>query len=193
MKKARGSNQHKIRYEPWKLNAIYGIIFGIFFLIVFRLIVLDNNKIVSPVPDNYDGYSYSQAVCTPPSTPSPTKKAVSESPVFGPSSLPLLITPTPTKQTMTVRQKILLAAFEAFGIEHIASLDTLIFRESSYNPQAINPKSGSCGLFQAYPCAKMNCQLSDVDCQLQWGVSYIKNRYTNPTIALSFHKRNGWY
>lgn len=69
----------------------------------------------------------------------------------------------------------------------------LIARESSFNSQAINPSSGACGLFQAYPCEKMKCQLSDEDCQLNWGHKYITQRYHEAESALNFHKNNGWY
>ena len=69
----------------------------------------------------------------------------------------------------------------------------LVFKESGFHPTIINSSSGACGLFQSYPCSKMNCELSDIDCQLDWGENYIKNRYGTPEKALEFHKVNNWY
>lgn len=69
----------------------------------------------------------------------------------------------------------------------------LVFKESGFHPDSINKSSGACGLFQSYPCGKMDCQLSDISCQLNWGEQYIKNRYGTPEKALEFHNLNGWY
>ena len=69
----------------------------------------------------------------------------------------------------------------------------LVARESSMNPLAVNPTSGACGLFQSYPCEKMNCDLEDIDCQMEWGRDYIDDRYGTPENALAFWHRNGWY
>lgn len=69
----------------------------------------------------------------------------------------------------------------------------LICRESSFNPQAINPTSGACGLAQALPCSKMKCELGDVDCQLDWISDYVIKRYGSFEKAISFHDRMNWY
>lgn len=69
----------------------------------------------------------------------------------------------------------------------------LICRESSFNPGAINPTSGACGLAQALPCKKMQCELSDIDCQLNWIGDYVENRYGNFEEAIRFHDEKGWY
>jgi hypothetical protein len=69
----------------------------------------------------------------------------------------------------------------------------LISRESGLNPQAINPSSGACGLFQAYPCSKLPCSLDDVDGQIEWGYKYIINRYGSAKQALEFHNQKNWY
>lgn len=69
----------------------------------------------------------------------------------------------------------------------------LIARESSFNPQAINPSSGACGLAQALPCSKMKCNLDNVDCQLAWIKNYILARYGSIDKALLFHDLNNWY
>lgn len=71
----------------------------------------------------------------------------------------------------------------------------LIARESSFNPEAVNPSSGACGLGQALPCEKMQCEVSedDADCQLEWIKEYVESRYGDAQTALAFHDRNGWY
>lgn len=69
----------------------------------------------------------------------------------------------------------------------------LVFKESGFHNTSVNSSSGACGLFQAYPCEKMACSLDDIDCQLNWGESYILRRYGSPEKALSFHLENGWY
>ena len=79
-----------------------------------------------------------------------------------------------------------------FGSESM-KYGELISRESSLNPQAINPSSGACGLAQALPCEKMDCSLDDVDCQLAWISEYVEARYGNIDNALAFHDANNWY
>lgn len=69
----------------------------------------------------------------------------------------------------------------------------LYCRESGLNPKAINASSGACGLVQALPCSKLNCQLDDLDCQLEWGRSYIKSRYGTAKEAVAFHDLKNWY
>lgn len=51
--------------------------------------------------------------------------------------------------------------------------------ESGNNPNAVNPRSGACGLGQALPCEKLtkHCNLGDYKCQDEWFENYMKNRY----------------
>lgn len=81
---------------------------------------------------------------------------------------------------------------EKFG-EYGQEAIELYSRESGLNHKAVNPSSGACGLVQALPCSKMGCELEDLDCQLEWGYKYIKNRYGNAKKALEFHDQNNWY
>lgn len=69
----------------------------------------------------------------------------------------------------------------------------LVSRESGLNMRAINPESGAAGLFQALPPEKMNCDLDDLDCQIEFGKTYIKNRYGSVEKALQHHDEKGWY
>lgn len=72
---------------------------------------------------------------------------------------------------------------EMFGLEHWGALEELITNESGWNPFAINSSSGACGLGQALPCQKMNCENWDYECQVRWTATYIKDRYDTPTNA----------
>ena len=71
----------------------------------------------------------------------------------------------------------------------------LIARESSFDPSAINPTSGACGLSQSLPCSKMQCSLDyeGVECQLNWIDEYINARYGEIDKALYHHDLVGWY
>lgn len=66
-------------------------------------------------------------------------------------------------------------------------------REGGFDPGAINPTSGACGLPQALPCKKMGCSLTDIDCQLDWMKGYIGDRYGTVENALKFRIVNNWY
>lgn len=71
----------------------------------------------------------------------------------------------------------------------------LIAKEGMFDPAAINPTSGACGLGQALPCSKMKCALAPkgIDCQLDWIKDYVADRYGTVTNALNFRISNGWY
>lgn len=66
-------------------------------------------------------------------------------------------------------------------------------REGGFDPGAINPTSGACGLPQALPCKKMGCSLTNIDCQLDWMKNYIGDRYGTVEKALKFRLANEWY
>lgn len=70
-------------------------------------------------------------------------------------------------------------------------------RESGWRPNAVNKKSGACGIPQALPCKKMSKEGSDYKTngktQIRWGLKYIKNRYGSPSKAWAHSQRKGWY
>ena len=70
-------------------------------------------------------------------------------------------------------------------------------RESSWNPYAVNKKSGACGIPQSLPCKKMRSFGKDYKTnyktQIKWGLNYIKNRYGTPANAWNHSQRKGWY
>lgn len=81
--------------------------------------------------------------------------------------------------------------------EDYYSIVMIVNHESSWRPNAVNKKSGSCGLFQAYPCSKMAKYGSDYrtnwKVQMKFGFEYIKARYQTPTKAWAFWQKHHWY
>jgi hypothetical protein len=83
------------------------------------------------------------------------------------------------------------------------ALETLWTGESGWNPKAKNKSSGAYGIPQALPHTKMPKAAwpesaggkSDAATQIQWGLSYIKQRYGTPQMALAFWQRQHphWY
>lgn len=71
--------------------------------------------------------------------------------------------------------------------------DTIIMRESSGNPNAVNPSSGTTGLYQCMPSVHRCPALGDVAGQHQWGQNYMKSRYGTWQNALAFHNANHWW
>lgn len=70
-------------------------------------------------------------------------------------------------------------------------------RESSWNPNAVNKKSGACGIPQSLPCSKMKSMGADYrtnyKTQIKFGLKYIANRYGNPANAWKHSQKTGWY
>ena len=80
--------------------------------------------------------------------------------------------------------------------EDYHALVHLWYRESSWNPNAVNKKSGACGLAQANPCSKASKGTdyrTNWRTQVRWGLNYIKKRYGSPSGAWSHSQQKGWY
>ena len=77
------------------------------------------------------------------------------------------------------------------------ALVLIVYKESSWRPEAVNKKSKSCGLFQAYPCSKMvkygKDYRTNYKTQMKFGFEYIKARYGNPQSAWAFWQKHHWY
>jgi SLT domain-containing protein len=74
----------------------------------------------------------------------------------------------------------------------------LVARESSFNPNAKNPKSSASGLFQFLDGTRKDYGWSGVDWsdpthQALAGLKYIKDRYGTPEKALQFWDKNHYY
>lgn len=80
--------------------------------------------------------------------------------------------------------------------EQWEALSWIIQKESSWNPNAQNPKSTAYGLFQFLDMTRKNynCpKTADVDVQTRCGIRYIQARYKTPIEAKIFWKKNKWY
>lgn len=80
--------------------------------------------------------------------------------------------------------------------EDYNKLVLLWYRESSWNPNAVNKKSGACGIPQANPCSKASKGTdyrTNWRTQVAWGFYYIKDRYGTPSQAWSFWQSHHWY
>lgn len=72
-------------------------------------------------------------------------------------------------------------------------VDYIVKRESGWNPNAVNRRSGASGLVQALPCSKVpgNC-FNPVD-NLRWANGYANGRYGSWQKAYEFWVRNHWW
>ena len=70
-------------------------------------------------------------------------------------------------------------------------------RESGWRVTATNRSSGAYGIPQSLPASKMasagSDYLTNYKTQINWGLSYIKGRYGNPTAAWAHSQNKGWY
>ena len=70
-------------------------------------------------------------------------------------------------------------------------------RESSWNLNAVNKRSGACGIPQSLPCSKMKSAGADYrtnyKTQIRWGLNYIKARYGSPANAWGHSQKHHWY
>ena len=94
-----------------------------------------------------------------------------------------------------------------WGSDQQSYLYNLWMRESSWNPEARNQKSGAYGIPQAlnkggkgipYPAAYDAANppprgTSDPGTQIRWGESYIKSAYGTPKKAWDHEVQYGWY
>lgn len=88
------------------------------------------------------------------------------------------------------------AAEKVFGKDQLPALDTIIMKESGFNPTAQNPHSTAYGLFQFLDSTRKNYGISrdaSLQDQISAGLKYIADRYGSPEQALAFHNENGWY
>lgn len=72
-------------------------------------------------------------------------------------------------------------------------VDSIVTRESGWNPNATNPSSGACGLAQALPCSKVPGNGYDPVTSLKWMDGYVKGRYGSWQGAYDFWQANHWY
>ena len=74
-----------------------------------------------------------------------------------------------------------------------AARNAIIRIESSGNPYAVNPSSGTTGLYQCMPSVHACPALGDVAGQHAWSEIYMESRYGTWENALAFHNSHGWW
>lgn len=81
--------------------------------------------------------------------------------------------------------------------EDFNALVKLWNRESGWDPNTHNKKSGAHGIPQSLPASKMKSEGADYytngETQIRWGLKYIKKRYGSPSKAWTHSQRKGWY
>ena len=84
-----------------------------------------------------------------------------------------------------------------WSIDQFSCLDALYSHESGWNVSAANAYSGAYGIPQALPGDKMASAGSDwqtnPQTQLEWGLSYIQDRYGSPCGAWGFWESHNYY
>lgn len=78
-----------------------------------------------------------------------------------------------------------------WGKKEIKAFKTIIYRESRWNPEALNPTTGAYGLGQLIDSKRYLKGMPYK--QITAAVKYIHHRYGTPTKALQHHKKHGWY
>ena len=72
-------------------------------------------------------------------------------------------------------------------------VDSIVTRESGWNPNAVNASSGACGLGQQLPCGKWAGAWNDPVAALVAQHGYVKARYGSYANAVAFWNANHWY
>jgi len=77
--------------------------------------------------------------------------------------------------------------------QHWGAVDAIVTRESGWNPNAVNPTSGACGLGQQLPCGKWAGAWNDPVAALVAMTGYVNARYGGWDGAVAFWNANHWY
>ncbi len=73
------------------------------------------------------------------------------------------------------------------------AVDSIVSRESGWNPNAVNASSGACGLGQQLPCGKWAGAWNDPVAALKAQYGYVTARYGGYPQAVAFWNANHWY
>jgi hypothetical protein len=74
-----------------------------------------------------------------------------------------------------------------------ANVNSIVTRESGWNPNAVNKSSGACGLGQQLPCGKWAGAWNDPVAALKAMTIYVNARYGGWSGAVGFWNKNRWY
>ena len=93
--------------------------------------------------------------------------------------------------------KEMMATEYGWGEGQYKCLNRLWTKESNWNYQARNPRSGAHGIAQALPASKMEKVGTDWRTnpitQIQWGLLYVSERYNTPCAAWNKFRRSNFY
>ena len=93
--------------------------------------------------------------------------------------------------------KEMMASEYGWGDDEYTCLNRLWTKESHWNYQARNPRSGAHGIAQALPATKMEQVGTDWRTnpitQIQWGLLYISERYDTPCAAWNKWRKSRYY
>ena len=73
------------------------------------------------------------------------------------------------------------------------AVDSIVSRESGWNPNAVNESSGACGLGQQLPCGKWAGVWNNPVDALVAQYGYVIERYGSYAGAVEFWNINHWY
>lgn len=76
---------------------------------------------------------------------------------------------------------------------HWGYVNSIVTRESGWNPNAVNKSSGACGLGQQLPCGKWSGAWNDPVAALKAMTGYVTGRYGGWPQAVAFWNANHWY
>lgn len=81
------------------------------------------------------------------------------------------------------------------GAKEYQALDRIVWNESRWNPAAVNPRGGACGLGQSWPCSKLSNAVPDwpeqpIE-QLRWFIAYGVHRYGSLRNAWAYWCAHG--
>lgn len=82
---------------------------------------------------------------------------------------------------------------EGYSRPEWRALDSIIERESGWDPNAVNESSGAAGIAQRISGYGQGYEQNDPMSQIRWLANYIQERYGGPMQALAFKDREGWY
>lgn len=72
-------------------------------------------------------------------------------------------------------------------------VDYIITKESNWDPNSVNSRSGACGLAQALPCSKVPGNPLDAVDSLTWANGYATKRYGSWENAYNFWTSHKWW
>ena len=76
---------------------------------------------------------------------------------------------------------------------HWGYVDSIVSRESGWNPNSVNKSSGACGLGQQLPCGKWPGAWNDPVAALRAMTGYVNARYGGWGGAVAFWNAHHWY